>query len=70
TAKVQVEAKMEVSVSVVDPNDPTNVTAITFPKQLTTSNGKLTHGGLEMEYGANVKEGASQFDLTNKALAF
>ncbi|PAE19772.1 hypothetical protein CHH80_14890 [Bacillus sp. 7504-2] len=70
TAKVQVEAKMEVSVSVVDPNDPTNVTAITFPKQLTTSNGKLTHGGLEMEYGANVKQGASQFDLTNKALAF
>lgn len=72
TAKVQVEAKMELSVSMVDNSDPANpkVTAITFPKELTTMNGKVTHGGLEMEFGVNVKMGASQFDLTNKALAF
>lgn len=70
TAKVQVEAKMEISVSVVDGNDPSKATAITFPKELTTSGGKLTHGGLEMHYGVNVKQGTSQFDLTNKALAF
>lgn len=72
TAKVQVEAKMELSVSMVDNSDPANpkVTAITFPKELTTMNGKVTHGGLEMEFGVNVKMGASKFDLTNKALAF
>ncbi len=68
TAKVQIEAKVEVSVSMVSEDGTT--TPITFPKELTTSNGKLTHGGLEMEFGANIKEGTSQFDLTNKALAF
>lgn len=70
TAKVQIEAKMEVSVSLVDREDNTNVTPITFSKDLTTSNGVIKHGGLEMEFGANVKRGASKFDLTNKALAF
>lgn len=70
TAKVQIEAKMEVSVSLVDREDNTDVTPITFSKELTTSNGVIKHGGLEMEFGANVKRGASKFDLTNKALAF
>lgn len=71
TAKVQIEAKMNVSVSMVDNSvNPEKVTAITFPKEITTSNGKINHGGLEMEFGANVKQGASKFDLTNKALAF
>lgn len=69
TAKVQIEAKVEVSVSLVS-EDGTTTTPITFPKEITTANGKLTHGGLEMEFGANIKQGASQFDLTNKALAF
>lgn len=69
TAKIQIEAKVEISVSLVS-EDGTTTTPITFPKEITTSNGKLTHGGLEMEFGANIKEGTSQFDLTNKALAF
>ena len=68
TAKVQIEGKMEVSVSKV--NEDGTSTAITFSKELTTRNGKINHGGLEMEFGANVKEGASKFDLTNKALTF
>lgn len=68
TAKIQVESKMEVSVSKV--NDDGSTTPITFKKELTTSNGVINHGGLEMEFGANIKQGASQFDLTNKALAF
>ncbi len=75
TAKVQVEAKVEISVSMVDDKNTTNtsdddVTAITFPKELKTMNGKVTHGGLELEFGANVKKGESRFDITNKALAF
>ncbi|MDQ0156927.1 flagellin N-terminal helical domain-containing protein [Robertmurraya andreesenii] len=75
TAKVQVEAKVEISVSMVDDKNTTNtsdddVTAITFPKELKTMNGKVTHGGLELEFGANVKKGESKFDITNKALAF
>ncbi len=68
TAKVQIESKVNVSVSLV--NEDGTPTPITFPKDLTTANGKLTHGGLEMEFGANIKGGNSQFDLTNKALAF
>lgn len=68
TAKVQVESEMEVSVSRV--NEDNSATAITFKKELTTSNGIINHGGLEMRFGVNVKEGASQFDLTNKALSF
>lgn len=67
TAKVQIEAQMEVEVSKVNGSD---TTPITFAKELTTRNGKITHGGLEMQYGANVKEGSSKFDLTNKALTF
>lgn len=68
TAKVQVESKMEVSVSKV--NEDNSTTAITFKKELSTRNGKINHGGLEMEFGMNVKKGASEFDLTNKALSF
>ena len=48
----------------------TSKTAVTFKKELTTRNGMINHGGLEMEFGVNVKEGDSQFDLTNKALTF
>lgn len=75
TAKVQVEADLEISVSMVNENDVTNpsddeATAITFQKVLTTTNGKVSHGGLELEFGANVKQGKSNFDITNKALAF
>lgn len=69
TAKVQIEAKLEVSVAMVS-EDGTTTTPITFSKEILTANGKINHGGLEMEYGANVKQGASKFDLTNKALAF
>lgn len=69
TAKVQIEAKVKISVSMID-EVSTNPVAITFPKELTTSRGKVAHGGLELEFGANVKQGDSQFDITNKALAF
>ncbi|WP_374702510.1 flagellin N-terminal helical domain-containing protein [Bacillus sp. M6-12] len=68
TAKVQIEGKMKVAVSKV--NDDNTATAITFSKELTTRNGKMAHGGLEMVFGANAKEGTSNFDLTNKALSF
>ncbi|URM33447.1 flagellin [Cytobacillus firmus] len=67
TAKIQVEGKMNVSVSRVENGTPT---PITFTKEITTQNGVLTHGGLEMKFGTDAKNGTSQFDLTNKALAF
>jgi len=72
TAKVQVEGKMKITVSSVD--DPTATppveTPITFEKEVKTQNGIVTHGGLEMEFGANVTADTSMFQLTNKALAF
>lgn len=68
TAKIQIESKMEVSVSKV--NQDGSTTAITFSKELTTRGGKVNHGGLEMNFGANAREGMSNFDLTNKALTF
>ena len=68
TAKIQVESKMEVSVAKV--NDDNSTTDITFKKELTSRNGMITHGGLEMEFGVDVKQGSSKFDLTNKALSF
>lgn len=67
TAKIQVESKMLVSVGRVA-NGTT--TPITFEKELTTRNGVLSHGGIEMQFGADVKAGTSEFDLTNKALTF
>ncbi|WP_017756458.1 flagellin N-terminal helical domain-containing protein [Calidifontibacillus oryziterrae] len=67
TAKVQVEVNMEVSVSRMEDGNPT---PITFKKELTTRNGKINHGGLEMVFGVNAKQGKSEFDLTNKALSF
>lgn len=68
TAKVQVESKMEVSVSKV--SDDGTATSITFPKEITTRNGVIQHGGLEMTFGADARQGTSNFDLTNKALTF
>jgi flagellin len=68
TAKVQIESKMEVSVSKV--NEDGSTTPITYSKELSTRNGKITHGGLELEFGANARPGESEFDLTNKALTF
>jgi flagellin len=68
TAKIQIESKMEVSVSKV--NEDGSTTPITYSKELSTRNGKITHGGLELEFGANARPGASEFDLTNKALTF
>lgn len=68
TAKVQIESKVILSVSKV--NDDNSTTPITFSKELITRNGEVEHGGLKLSFGANVKEGASQFDLTNKALTF
>ncbi|WP_394234943.1 flagellin [Niallia oryzisoli] len=74
TAKVQIENKLMISVSKVETNpdgSSTNVkTPITFQKELTTSNGILQHGGLELTFGANARKGGSEFDLTNKALSF
>ena len=74
TAKVQIENKLMVSVAKVETDEngasTGNLTPITFQKELTTSNGVLQHGGLELEYGVNARRGTSQFDLTNKALTF
>lgn len=72
TTKIQVEAELKIEVSKVDdPTDPaSDTTPITFEKTLTTKNGVVTHGGLEMVFGANVDAGESRFQLTNKALAF
>ena len=65
---------MMISVSRVETDDQGNSTGnstpITFQKELTTNNGVLQHGGLELTFGANARKGASQFDLTNKALTF
>lgn len=68
TAKVQIENQMKVSISKV--NEDGSKTPITFSKELTTRNGIITHGGLEMVFGANARQGESEFDLTNKALTF
>ncbi|MFZ0446590.1 MAG: flagellin, partial [Bacillus sp. (in: firmicutes)] len=73
TAKVQVEGKMKVTVSRVnDPDNPLTsaLTDITFEKDMTSRNGLINHGGLEMEFGANAEAETSVFQLTNKALAF
>ncbi|WP_234978357.1 flagellin N-terminal helical domain-containing protein [Bacillus tuaregi] len=74
TAKVQIENKLMVSVSKVktdeDGNQIGDPTPITFQKEITTVNGKIQHGGLELTFGASARQGASQFDLTNKALSF
>ncbi|MGG0720064.1 flagellin [Robertmurraya massiliosenegalensis] len=76
TAKIQVEGKMDVSVSRVDdPGDPDSdedptLTPVTFTRTITSTNGIVKHGGLEMEFGVNVSDGTSRFQLTNKALAF
>nr|WP_281186681.1 flagellin [Bacillus solimangrovi] len=68
TARVQIEAEMKVGVSSVAADG--TETPITFEKEITTRNGVIQHGGLEIEFGLNVREGESQFDLTNKSLAF
>ena len=75
TAKVQIENNLTISVSRIDTDEDGksingSSTPITFQKELTTTNGMLQHGGLELKFGANAIEGKSQFDLTNKALSF
>ncbi|MCQ6277130.1 flagellin [Bacillus sp. V3B] len=73
TAKIQVEGKMNVTVSrVSDPANPltSSLTPITFEKEIISKNGLINHGGLEMEFGASAKAETSRFQLTNKALAF
>lgn len=78
TAKVQLEAKIKVSVEKYPLGADGQIASggnakgipITFEKELTTSNGVIKHGGLELTFGTNIKDGKSDFDLTNKALAF
>jgi len=76
TAKVQIENKLMISVAKVETDEQGNSipnsipTPITFQKEITTSNGILQHGGLELTFGANARKGNSEFDLTNKALSF
>ncbi|MED4350975.1 flagellin [Schinkia azotoformans] len=73
TAKIQLEAKVTVSVEkyAITASGGAGVgTPITFSKELTTANGKIQHGGLELKFGANIANGTTQFDLTNKALVF
>lgn len=74
-AKVQLEAEITVSVEKYPTDEDGQLTsdpavAITFPKKLTTSNGVIKHGGLELQFGANIAADTTDFDLTNKALAF
>lgn len=72
TAKVQIEAKVNISVALAtkQSGNSTTFTPITFSQPLQTVNGLVTHGGLELEFGANVKKGTTKFDITNKALSF
>ena len=74
TAKVQLEAKVTVSVEkyavTASGSVSTTGTPITFSKELTTVNGKIQHGGLELTFGTNIAYGTTKFDLTNKALVF
>ncbi|HHW35997.1 MAG TPA: flagellin [Bacillales bacterium] len=73
TAKVQLEAKVTVSVekyAITASGGAGAGTAITFSKDLTTVNGKIQHGGLELTFGTNIACGTTKFDLTNKALIF
>lgn len=74
TAKVQLEAKVTVSIEKYEVSASgaaiTPGTAITFSKELTTANGKINHGGLELNFGTNIADGTTKFDLTNKALVF
>ena len=67
TAKVKVELEAEFSVQKKVGADYED---ITFKKKLTTENGIISHGGLELEFGTNMTAEVSQFTLTNKALAF
>ena len=62
TAKVQIENKLQISVAklAMDDDGETiagSATPITFQKELTTSNGILQHGGLELKFGVNAKAG-------------
>ncbi|WP_374723513.1 flagellin N-terminal helical domain-containing protein [Calidifontibacillus erzurumensis] len=67
TAKIKIEYEAEFSVK---RHDGTTYQDITFKKKITTENGVIKHGGLELLFGTNMTAGDSQFTLTNKALSF
>ncbi|MBU8881177.1 flagellin [Bacillus sp. FJAT-29790] len=67
TAKVKVEYAAEIS---VQRENSGNYNDITFNKKITTENGIIKHGGLELKYDTSMKQGETEFTLTNKALAF
>lgn len=68
TAKVKVEYEAEISV--LKKNQAGTYEDITFKKKITTENGLIKHGGLELQFGSDMAAGDSQFTITNKALSF
>ncbi|GIN64080.1 flagellin [Robertmurraya siralis] len=67
TAKIKIEYNATVSIQKKDGADYED---ITFDKTITTSNGVIKHGGMELKFDSQMAEGVTQFTLTNKALAF
>lgn len=61
-AKLEIDLRKEVSGGAYD--------SIAFGKTYTTSNGKVVHGGIEFDFLSNLSGGATNFSLTNNALAF
>ncbi|EKN67656.1 flagellin N-terminal helical domain-containing protein [Schinkia azotoformans] len=70
TAKVRLEYEAEISVKKKNNAATPVYEDITFKKKITTENGLIKHGGLELQFGSNMKTGDSQFTVTNKALSF
>ena len=69
TAKVRLEYEAEISVQREVAED--NFQDITFKKKITTEDGMINHGGLELKFGTNMQtEAETEFSLTNKALSF
>lgn len=69
TVKVRIEAKVKVTLS-KEVEGGTDFQPIASTRTYTTNNGIVRHGGVEFEFRTNLKNGTTQFDLTNNALAF
>lgn len=72
TVKVSLEAKLEIDLQVKVGSGASGAQydSIAFGKTYTTNNGKVVHGGIEFSFLSDLKQGATEFSLTNNALAF
>ncbi|MDZ5471948.1 flagellin [Bacillus sp. 31A1R] len=48
----------------------TDYQPVDFRKTVTTVNGKVVHGGAEFSFNSSLKQGFSEFSVTNNSLAF